>query len=100
LLIYESLHNKKKSDNEVIEILSDLNFSLKKYKKSLKYTNLYLSSNPRDVNKLYMKAVCLDYTDKINESIEIYKRIIELQPYNTKAKESLLLIQEKKAKIS
>jgi len=99
LLIYESLHNKKKSDNEVIEILSDLNFSLEKYKKSLKYTNLYLSSNPRDVNKLYMKAVCLDNLNKIDESIEVYKRIIELQPYNTKAKESLISIQEKKASV-
>lgn len=96
LLIYESLHVKKKTDSEVIEILADLTFSLESYKKSLKYTNLYLSSRPRDVNKLSMKAVCLDKINKIDESIEIYKRILELQPYNTKAKENLLIIEDKK----
>jgi hypothetical protein len=42
LFMYEKIHSKKMSDDEVINILSELTFSMKRYKKSLKYTNLFL----------------------------------------------------------
>lgn len=99
LLIYELLHKKKKWDSEVIEIISDLSFTLESYKKALKFITLYLSSKPRNIDKLAMKAVCLDELWKLDESIETYKRILELQPYNTKAKENLEVIQDKKKKL-
>ncbi len=95
LIIYELLHKKKKFDNEVIEIISDLSFTLKNYKKALKFINLYLSSKPRNIDKLWMKAISLDELWNYNESIDIYKRILELQPYNTKAKENLEFVKEK-----
>lgn len=96
LLIYELLHTKKKADNEVIEILSDLSFTLKDYKKTLKYVNMYLWTKPRDIEKLWMKAISLDELWNIDDAISSYERILELQPYNTKAKENLLLLRDKK----
>jgi len=99
LLMYELLHTKNKWDYEVIEIIADLSFTLEEYKKALKYSMLYLSSKPRDIDKLSMKAICLDNSWKLDESIETYERIIELQPYNTKAKENLELLIEKKNQI-
>lgn len=87
LKIYEQIHNKKMSDDEVIDILSELTFDIKNYKKATKYINLFLVWRPRDVNKLFMKAKCLKVSWKLAEAADIYKRILELQPYNTKAKE-------------
>lgn len=99
LIIYELLHKKKKWDNEVIEIIADLSFTLKAYKKALKYINLFLSSKPRNIDKLWNKAICLENIGEIDNAIEVYKRILEFQPYNTKAKENLELLEIKKSKI-
>lgn len=95
LKIYEKIHNKKMSDDEVINLLSELTFDMKDYKKALKYTNLFLIGKPRDVNKLFIKGESLESTWKINEALLVYKRILELQPYNTKAKENIEWIEEK-----
>lgn len=87
LVIYESLHKKKMADDEVIDILAELSFNMQDYKKALKYSNLYLVSKPRDVDKLFIKAKSLDEMRKTQESYTVYKRILELQPYNTKVKD-------------
>ena len=92
--IYEKIHHKKMADDEVINILSELTFELKDYKKSLKYTNLHLVNKPRDVEKLFIKANCLVNLWKSEDSIDIYKRILELQPYNTKAKDCLIDVEQ------
>jgi len=99
LLIYELLHTKKKWDNEVIEIIADLSFTLWNYKKALKFVTMFLSNKPRNIDKLTMRAICLDNLWQIDEAIEVYKRILDLQPYNTKVRESLELIQEKKKEL-
>lgn len=87
LEIYESIHKKKMADDEVIDILAELAFNMQDYKKALKYANLYLVSKPRDVDKLFIKAKSLDEMRKTQESYIVYKRILELQPYNTKIKD-------------
>jgi tetratricopeptide (TPR) repeat protein len=66
---------------------------MKDYKKALKYTNLYLTWKPRDVNKLFIKAISLEELKQIKESLLVYKRILELQPYNNKAKDSILELE-------
>jgi len=96
LLIYELLHTKNKWDNEVIEIIADLSFTLESYNKALKFINLFLSAKPRNVDKLVMKAVCLEKKWKLDDVVSTYKRILDLQPYNTKARENLNTILEKK----
>lgn len=87
LNVYESIHKKKMADDEVIDILAELAFNMQDFKKALKYSNLYLVSKPRDVDKLFIKAKCLDEMRKTQESYVVYKRILELQPYNTKVKD-------------
>jgi tetratricopeptide (TPR) repeat protein len=99
LLIYELLHTKKKWDNKVIEIIADLSFTLENYKKALKFTTMFLAAKPRNIEKLTMRAICLDNLWEIDESIDVYKRILELQPYNTKVKECLELLEEKKKEL-
>jgi hypothetical protein len=43
LNIYEQIHNKKMADDEVIDLLSELTYNMKNYKKALKYINLFLA---------------------------------------------------------
>lgn len=100
LKIYEQIHNKKMSDDEVIDILAELTFDMKNYKKAMKYINLFLTWKPRDVNKLFMRAKCLKVIWKSDDAINCYKRILELQPYNTKAKEKREKLIEKRDKIA
>lgn len=94
LNIYEKLHNKKMADDKIIDFLSDLTFDMKEYKKALKYTNLFLLCKPRDVNKLFIKAESLEKLKQNKSALDIYKRILELQPYNNKAKSSLIELQK------
>ena len=82
-------------DDSVIDMLSELSFWLKKHKKALKYINLYLVWKPRDVDKLFMKAKCLDKIWNQENAVPVYKRILDLQPYNTKAKTNLIQLEEK-----
>jgi len=85
--MYEKVHNWNKWDFEVIDILSELAFELKNYKKAKKYINLFLSEKPRNINKLFMKAECYESEEKFNQAKNVYEKILEIQPYNQKAKE-------------
>jgi tetratricopeptide (TPR) repeat protein len=94
LEIYEQAHKQKKSDNEIVSMLTDLTYDMKKYKECLQYVGLFLKEKPRDVEKMFMKCVCLEslssWDEKaINEVISVYKKILELQPYNTMARDRL-----------
>jgi Flp pilus assembly protein TadD len=77
------------ADDEVINILAELTFNMEDYNKAVKYSSLYLVSKPRDVEKLFIKAKSLEELKKDQEASQVYNRILELQPYNTKAKDSI-----------
>ena len=96
LKMYEKIHNKKKADDEVIDLLSELAFTMKHHKKALKYVNLFLVWKPRDVDKLFIKAKSLKVLWKKDEARDVYKRILDLQPYNTKAKDKYEKLRNKK----
>lgn len=91
--IYEQIHKKKMGDDLVIDYMAEISFSMKNYKKALKYSNLFLTWKPRSVDKLFIKAKCLIEIWKKTDSMPVYKRILELQPYNTKAKDCLFEIE-------
>lgn len=94
LNIYEKIHKKKMADDEVINILSELTFTMKSYKKAIKYSNLYLVSKPRDVQKLFIKAKSLQKLLKQEDALLVYRRILELQPYNSKAKNHVVELEK------
>lgn len=96
LNIYEQIHNKKMADDEVIDLLSELTYNMKNYKKALKYINLFLAWKPRNVDKLFMKWKSLRELWNKKEASLVYKRILDLQPYNSKAKENYEKYKDKK----
>jgi tetratricopeptide (TPR) repeat protein len=88
-LIYEDVHKIKKNDKNVIDMLADLSYDMKNYKKCLKYVNLYLHEKPRDVEKMFMKSFCLEVLNRKSDAVLIYKKILQLQPYNTEARNKI-----------
>ncbi len=96
LKIYEKIHKKKPWDIEVINMIADLTYDLKDYKKSLKFIKLFLHDTPRNVEKMFMSACCLENTWELDEASKIYKKILELQPYNTDARDKVIALTRKK----
>jgi tetratricopeptide (TPR) repeat protein len=100
LPIYEEAHKQKKSDNIIVGMLTDLTYDMQKYQKCLNYVNLFLKENPRNVDKMFIKSECLEVLQQNNkksmsEIINMYNKILELQPYNTKARDKLKGLLEK-----
>lgn len=91
---YEKIHKKDVRDDKVIDMLAEITYSIWDYEKSLKYINLYLKDNPRDINKLMMKAYCLENSRNFKDSYEIHKKIVSLQPYNTISNQKIKELEE------
>lgn len=80
---YEKVNKKDSTDEEVINMLSEITYDLKEWKSVINYLNQYLKFKPRDVDKITMKAIAFEQLRDFNSAVEIHKKILELQPYNT-----------------
>lgn len=87
--VYTKWYDKNKWDIEIVEFLADLSYEVKNYKKSLKYTKIFLKQNPRNTEKLKMKWFCHENLWEIENAISTYKKVIELQPYNSRVSEKI-----------
>lgn len=87
--MYEKVHKRRKDDAEVINMLADITFELQDYQQALTYLKLILKDKPRNVDRLLMLAVCFESLEQSEEAFETYKKIVELQPYNTLARNKL-----------
>ncbi len=87
--IYEKLFHKNAADMEVVELLTDLHYEVGNYGHSMRYVILSLKEKPRNVERLIMKADLLKREAKIEEAMLAYKQVLELQPYNTEARQNL-----------
>lgn len=91
--VYLKAHNKNSSDIEVIDFLSNLTYEIKSYKQALKYTKLFLKQHPRNSEKLKMKWFCHEALWEISEAIDTYKKVLELQPYNSQVIEKIQFLE-------
>ena len=87
--VYLKAHNKVKADIEIVEFIADLTYQIKFYKKSLKYIKLFLKQHPRNTEKLKMKAFCYETLGQTLDAINSYKKVLELQPYNSQVQDKL-----------
>lgn len=93
--IYERLFHKNAGDMDVVELLSDLHYEVENYSHSMKYVLLSLKEKPRNVDRLLMKADILKREGKWEESITTFRQILELQPYNSLARDGIKEIEKK-----
>lgn len=87
--IYLTAYEKKKDDIDVIEIIADLAYEIKDYKIAYKFIKLYLKQFPRNVEKLKMKWYCQEILWKTENALDTYKKVLELQPYNSQVAEKI-----------
>ena len=93
---YLKAYHKNKADLEVVEHLADLTYQVKFYKKALKFINQVLKQNPRNSEKLKMKAFCYETLWEIENAINTYKKVLEIQPYNSQVQEKLDYLESQK----
>ncbi len=87
--MYEKVHRKNTWDEEVINMLAEITYDLKNYKIALKYINQYIKFKPRDIDKYNMKAVCFENLRDFRDALDMHKKILELQPYNTHSRDKV-----------
>lgn len=91
--IYLKAHSKNSWDIEVIDFLSNLTYEIKFYKKSLKFIKLFLKQHPRNTEKLKMKWFCLETLGETKDAISTYKKVLDLQPYNSQVIEKIEFLE-------
>jgi tetratricopeptide (TPR) repeat protein len=87
--IYEKVYERDINNLETIDLLVDLYYEIWKYEESFKYLIFSLKEKPRSVERMLLKAELLKRKGKEIEAIEAYKKVLEIQPYNTEAIENL-----------
>ena len=93
--IYVLVHKKNRSNTEVLDILSHLSIDIKDFKAWVKYANRYLKEKPRNAEKLWIKAYSLEKLWRIRESIEVYRKILDVQPYNNEVIERIKILESR-----
>ena len=93
--IYILVHKKNRTNTEVLDILSHLSIDIKDFKAWVKYANRYLKEKPRNAEKLWIKAYCLEKLWRIRESIEAYRKILDVQPYNNEVIERIKILESR-----
>gem|GEM_PF-2851025 len=58
--MYETVHTKKQSDNDIIETLANLTYEVEDFEKALKYIKLVLKEKPKNVDMMRRKAIVLE----------------------------------------
>ena len=84
---YEKAFQKNATNMEILDTLANLGLELQNYKKALKYASLFLKQRPRDSEKLWIKWYCLEVSWDTQEAIITYRKLLEVQPYNSEVQE-------------
>lgn len=92
--IYEQAFERNANNQEVLDTLSHLWLELKNYKKALKYSSLFLKHRPRDSEKLGIKWYCLEVLGDREEAIATYRKLLEVQPYNSEVQDRVVQLSE------
>ena len=92
--VYQRAHKRNRMNMEVLDILSHLGLEIQDYKKSFKFANMYLKEKPRDAEKLSIRGYCLEQLGKGEEAVKSYRKVLELQPYNTEVHDRVKALEK------
>lgn len=94
VVVYEQVHQRKQSDNDVIETLAHLTFEIQDFEKSLKYIKLVLKEKPKNVDMMRKKAFALERAWKLKEAIKVYEEILYIRPYDVNAIDNVKRLEQ------
>lgn len=87
IVMYEKVYKKNTTDLETVELLIDLHYEVGNYDKALEHVIVFLKEKPRNIERMSLKAELLKKQWKDEDAKEVYRKILEIQPYNTEALE-------------
>lgn len=88
-IIYLKVNKKLPWDEDVLDMLSEITYDMKDYRSAIKYINDFLKYKPRNIDKMTMKALSFEEIRDFKEAEEVYRKILELQPYNSFARDKM-----------
>lgn len=87
--MYKKAYDIKNDDFEIINMLAHLYYYKKEFSEAINYLRIFLKQSPRDVDNLVLMWDCLKSIWKFQDSINVFKRALELQPYNEYIKKEI-----------
>lgn len=94
VIVYEQVHERKQSDNDIIETLAHLTFEIQDFEKSLRYIKLVLKEKPKNVDMMRKKAFALERIWKLKDSIKVYEEILFIRPYDVNAIDNVKRLEQ------
>jgi len=89
LEVYKKAHEIDSQDQEVLNMLAHLCYHKELFFDGIDYIKAFLKSSPRDVENLILLWACYRAIWEYNNSLETYKKVIEIQPYNEPVKQEI-----------
>lgn len=87
--MYKKAWEIKSDDHEVINMLAHLYYYKWMYVDAISYLKFYLKDYPRDVENIILLWASYRNIGKILDAINTYKRVLEIDPYNTEVKKEI-----------
>lgn len=91
--MYKKSNEIKSGDAEIINMLAHLYYHKELYIDSISYLKIFLRESPRDCDNLILLASSYRNIWKINDAINTYKRVLEIQPYNEEVKKEIIELE-------
>lgn len=91
--MYKKSNELKQDDIEVINMLAHLYYYKELYVDCIFYLKQYLREDSRNWDNLILLASAYRNIWKIIDSINTYKRVLEIQPYNEEVKKEILELE-------
>lgn len=87
--MYKKANDLKSNDLEVINMLWNLYYHKELYIDSINFLKQYIKENPRETDNIILLASSYRNIWKINDAINTYKRVLEIEPYNEGVKKEI-----------
>ena len=80
-------------DSDITKYLIVASLNTGKQKDAISLIEDYIKNKPEDVSTLIQLAGLYEKTGRLNDSLKIYKKVLELSPDNEKAQEAYLRLR-------
>lgn len=87
--MYKKANDIKSDDMEIINMLAHLYYHKELFVDSIAFLKQFLRDHPRDTDNLILLGSSYRNIGKINDAINTYQRVMEIQPYNDEVKKEI-----------
>lgn len=82
--MYKKAHELNKKDFDVINMIWHLIFYKESYEEAIYFLKIYIKNNSRDIDVLMLLWQSYYKLNLLSDSLDMYNKILEIEPYNDK----------------